>query len=217
MQKGMLITLPKYDDATEYLTHYSKSIIKEAKSKNFKVKEVHKGDLNLKKFSEIVEKLDFRFVMFNGHGSKNSLFGYKQNIIVEVGKNEKILKERIIYARACDAGSNLGLECMKNTTNGCFIGYKFPFAFYMDKRWSAKPHNDNTAKLFLEPSNSIPLSLIKGNSAINAHENSKKQILKNIKRIYLRKRSEPGIFHILEGLWNNFLGQIIEGNESAKI
>jgi len=105
---------------------------------------------------------------------------------------------------------------MKNNKEGCFIGYKLPFVFFIDERWSAKPNNDNTARLFLEPSNSIPISLIKGNSAIESHDNSRRAIIKNMKKI-LRNEKEPGIDSLLAGLWNNFNGQVIYGNKEAKL
>ena len=61
---------------------------------------------------------------------------------------------------------------MKNDREGCFIGYKLPFMFYIDERWRSNPHKDNVAPIFLEPSNLVPISLIKGNSALQAHEKS---------------------------------------------
>ncbi len=198
MQKGLIITCPRYDDTTEYLSYYSKEIAEESRSRNLKVKEVHDEQLNLNYFSNIVNNLDYRMIMFNGHGSADSICGYKDNVIVKVGKNENMLRERIVYARACNSAEVLGRECMKETKEGCFIGYGLPFVFFIDGRWSAKPHNDNTAKLFLIPSNSIPLSLIKGNSAIEAHENSKRQILKNINRL-LRRKFEPGNLSLIGG------------------
>lgn len=216
MQKGLIITCPKHDDTTEYLAYYSKTIIKEAEEKNLKVKEVCNELLNQKDFSNLVTKLDYQLIVFNGHGTVDSIFGYKDNILIRVGENEHILKERIIYARSCHAAKVLGMECTKETSGGCFIGYNLPFVFFIDRRWSTKPGNDNTAKLFLIPSNSIPISLIKGNLGTEAHENSKKQMLKNINKL-LESKSEPETLFLIKGLWNNYLGQVILGNGSAKV
>jgi len=215
MQRGLIITCPRCDNATEYLTYYSKSIVEEAEKRSIKFKEIHNKVLDMTNFSEIVTTLDYQMIVFNGHGSKDSIFGYKDNIIIQVGKNEDIIRERIIYARACNAAVVLGVECMKNTKNGCFIGYSIPFVFFMDESWISNPHNDNVAKLFLIPSNMIPLSLIKGNPTIEAHENSKKQILKNINRVLRDKDKES--FLVAEALWNNYIGQTIIGNNSAKL
>lgn len=38
MNKGVLITMPRYDDVTEYFSQFSKEIIKEAKEEGFSVK-----------------------------------------------------------------------------------------------------------------------------------------------------------------------------------
>ncbi len=104
---------------------------------------------------------------------------------------------------------------MKNDKEGCFIGYKLPFMFYIDDRWRSNPHKDNVAPLFLEPSNLIPISLIKGNTTFHASENSKKQILKTIKKVLETGSGEAFLF--AEKLWNNYTGQVLIGNGSATL
>jgi hypothetical protein len=216
MQKGLLITCPEHDDATAYLTYFSKEIIKEATKKSLKNKQVTAQELNEKEFSAILNKLQYKLVVLNGHGSSNVIFGYKSNPIILLGKNDYLLKERLVYARSCHAGLKLGPACMKNTKEGCFIGYAFPFIFYMDAKWTTKPHNDQVAGLFLEPSNLIPISIIKGHSVSEAHNNSKKQMLKTMKKLMKSERSRETPFY-LEALWNNYSGQIIHGNKTAKL
>ena len=87
MQKGLLITCPEYDDGTAYLTYFSRLIIEEALNKSIKTKKIKDENLNAKDFSEIMEKLDYRLVVFNGHGLPDSIYGYKGNIIVKLGQN----------------------------------------------------------------------------------------------------------------------------------
>ena len=88
MQKGLIITLPRYDDTTEYLTFYSKEIIKKAENRELKIKKVENGSLNIKEFSNILKKMDYKLVVLNGHGTEDSVFGYKNNEIIKVGKSE---------------------------------------------------------------------------------------------------------------------------------
>ena len=214
MQKGLLITCPEYDDGTAYLTYFSRLIIEEALNKSIKTKKIKDENLNAKDFSEIMEKLDYRLVVFNGHGLPDSIYGYKGNIIVKLGQNDNSLKERIIYARACNAGLLLGPECMKKTENGSFIGYNLPFVFFMDEKWTAKPHNDKIAGLFLEPSNLVPISIIKGYTSLEAHKNAKRQMLKNMESLLKNKQEQETPFY-LEALWNNYNGQVIFGDNSA--
>jgi len=216
MQKGLIITCPEYDDATAYLKFYSKEIIDEALSKLLKVKSVEDKELNEKDFSQILNKIDYKLVVLNGHGSSNAIWGYKDNYIIKLGKNDSLLKERIVYARSCNAGELLGLKCMEGTKDGCFIGYNLPFIFYMDARWTTKPSNDNVAKIFLEPSNQIPISILKGHQASDAHEKAKEHMLKNMKKIVAGPQNDESTLY-LEALWNNYLGQVIHGKKEARL
>jgi len=154
-------------------------------------------------------------VVFNCHGSEDAIFGNKGDVLIKQGVNDSLLKGRITYARSCHAASSLGFSCMENNKTGCFIGYTLPFEFYFNYEWAANPLKDNVARIFLEPSNLIPISLIKGNSTNEAHEKSKKQMLKNIKKVLRNKNLDS--FSIAESLWNNYLGQTIIGNRRAKL
>ncbi len=216
MQKGLLITCPEHDDATSYLTYFSRSILKESLTKSLKVKKIMDKNLNMKDFSKIMDKLDYKLVVLNGHGLPDSIYGYKQNIIIKLGKNDKQLKERIVYARSCNAGMLLGPECMKKTKEGCFIGYNLPFVFFMDEKWTTNPNNDKVAGLFLEPSNLVPISIIKGHTSLEAHNNGKRQMLKTMEKLLKNKQEEETSFY-LDALWNNYNGQAIFGNNEAKL
>ncbi|MBU4070237.1 MAG: hypothetical protein KJ646_04610 [Nanoarchaeota archaeon] len=104
---------------------------------------------------------------------------------------------------------------MKEDNKGCFIGYKIPFMFLIDKTWIANPFKDKIAEIFFKTSNKVPLSIIKGNSTNDAHENSKKSMLKAIKKRLRFGDKDSGA--IAEILWNNYLGQEIVGNKFAKL
>ncbi|MBU0459721.1 MAG: hypothetical protein KJ597_02110 [Nanoarchaeota archaeon] len=216
MQKGLLITCPEHDDGTTYLTYFSKEIIAEAIKKSLKNKQINDKELNEKDFSAILNKLQYKLVVLNGHGSSNAIFGYKANPIILIGKNDYLLKERLVYARSCHAGLKLGPASMKNTKEGCFIGYALPFIFYMDAKWTTKPHNDQVAGLFLEPSNLIPISIIKGHSSSEAHHHSKKQMLRTMNKLMNGDQLRETPLY-LEALWNNYSGQVIYGNKKAKL
>lgn len=173
-------------------------------------------NLNMKDFSKIMDKLDYKLVVLNGHGSPDSIYGYKQNIIIKLGKNDKQLNERIVYARSCNAGMLLGPKCMKKTKGGCFIGYNLPFVFFMDEKWTTNPNNDKVAGLFLEPSNFVPLSIIKGHTSLEAHNNGKRQMLRTMEKLLKNNKEEETSFY-LDALWNNYNGQVIFGNNEAKL
>lgn len=215
MNKGILITLPRHDDVTEYLSAFSKEIEQEAAERGIKIKKLKDEGATKNAFEKAVEKLDYSMIVFNGHGTENSIKGYKDEIIVAGGLNENLLKERIVYARSCHAASSLGRLVTLEITNGCFIGYIVPFKFWANSLYTHSPLKDNLARMFLEPSNLVSISLIKGNTAKEANENSKRQILKNIRKL-LRNRTNESAF-IAEDLWNNYEGQVLLGNPSAKL
>lgn len=212
MNKGIIITLPRYEFTVNYLTVYSKKIIEEANKKNIKIKELKEEEANKKYFEDVLKSLDYKMIIFNGHGSEEAISGHKGELIIQNGINDSLLKGRISYARSCWAGRVLG-KCMEDDKEGCFIGYELPFMFYYDEMWVANPYKDKIAPIFLEPSNLIPISLIKGNTSLQAHEKSKSQTLKTIKRILRSGNKESFLF--AEKLWNNYIGQVIIGNKSA--
>lgn len=215
MNKGVIITLPRHEWRVNYLTVFSKSIIHEANERSIKVKELKDESANKENFEAFIKSLNYKMVVFNGHGSEDTIAGYKDIPLVKVGINESLLKGRITYARSCWAGRVLGKECMKDNKEGCFIGYEFPFKFYTDEQWHSNPIKDNEAPIFLEPSNLVPISLIKGNTALYVYENSKKQTLKVIKKV-LREGKEWA-FLFADVLWNNYTAQVLIGNESATL
>ncbi|MFH1365090.1 MAG: hypothetical protein ABIH28_00710 [archaeon] len=214
MKRGILMTAPRHDITTKYLAVFSVPIGEDCDKKGILCKTLKNESANKEGFVKIINKLDYNMIIFNGHGSEEAIAGHKNEIIIKAGENENLLKERIVYARSCEAASILGEKIVENS-KGCFIGYTLPFEFYYDENWVANPIKDNTAKLFLESSNLVPLSLIKGNSSNESHERAKRQMLKNIKKILRTKNKES--FAIAESLWNNYLGQAILGNRETKL
>lgn len=214
MREAILLTLPRHDIVTEYLSAFSAPIEERCKKKGILCKPLKDKSANKKEFIKALKKLNCKKVVFNGHGDKRTIAGHNNEFLIKFGDNENILKNRIIYARSCEAASILGKESVKGS-NGCFIGYTLPFEFYFNDQWVGNPIKDNTARLFLEPSNLVPISLIKGNSSNEAHKRAKKKMLKNIRKVLRVKTQES--YLIAESLWNNYLGQTIIGNKEAKL
>ena len=132
MKRGIIITLPRYDGVTEYLSLFSIEIEKEAKNNGILFKKLEDKKANKGEFEEIVKALDYKMLVFNGHGSEKIIAGNDDEAIIECGVNEQILKDKIVYARVCKAAALLGKECMKENKEGCFIGYNIDFQFYID-------------------------------------------------------------------------------------
>lgn len=214
MNKGMIITLPESDNVTLYLSKFSKEILEEANKQDVKVKSLIEEEASQKEFEKVLTNLDYKFIMFNGHGSSDSIYGHKDEPIIISGENEHLLKNRIVYARACEAGKKLGRDVV-NESEGCFIGYSNKFIFWADKAWDSVPLKDETAKIFLEPSNMVPISILKGHSTGEADKTARDYMKKNIRKV-LRVNSDES-FWLASALWTNLNGQVLLGNSEARI
>lgn len=216
MKKGVLITLPKSDDTTEYLTAFSKPIIEICSEHSLNFSKLEGEEATREIFEKRLSNLDFKMIIFNGHGSLNCIAGHRNKEIIKIGENESLLLGRITYARSCWFA--LGLEkCKENCgdEDGCFIGYKIPFEFLINPYWAANPQKDNAAKVFFDTSNLVPISIIKGLSVQEAHENSRKSMLKAINKV-LDSLNEESLA-IAKSLWNNYYGQTVIGNKNSKL
>jgi len=215
MTRGLIITLPRHDDVTEYLSFFSKSVISEAEDRSVPFKKLEDGEANKKDFEKVVQKRDYKLIVFNGHGTPTSICGYGDLPIVEEKVNDKILADKITYARSCDSACSLGLSIFGDCEKGCFIGYDLPFQFYCDKTWVGNPAKDMIAPLFLEPSNAVPIFILKGKTVREAYESSRRAMLKNMKKALRRADAES--LAIAEALWNNYDGQVLIGDGSVKL
>lgn len=212
MKKGIIVTMPRYDDVTEYLSQFSKEIIKEAKKEGLPYKELIDKEVTKEQFEAIAKSLPYSLVVLNGHGTDKEILGQNSKPIISEGVNDDLLAGRITYARACEAGASLGKSVVKDGES-CFIGYELAFQFYADVTWATNPLKDNTARLFLDPSNSVPISLINGKSTIDADKISRRMIIKNLNKV-LRNINKESLA-VAEALWNNYDGQVVLGNKDT--
>ncbi len=110
MEKGLIITLPYHDDTTEYLSQWSYEVIEKANEKSVKVKKLEGEEANKDSFEKIVRKLNYRMLLFNGHGSNKTICGHNDKIIIEEGNNDILLIDKIVYARSCESASSLEMR-----------------------------------------------------------------------------------------------------------
>lgn len=214
MDNLLLVTRPKYDDGTEYFSAYALEILKEAKKSDIPVKDFEGKEANKKNIEKYLKSKNPKMLFLNGHGNEREICGHKNEVIFS-STNVDLIKNRITYARACLSANVLGYEAVKNNS-GCFIGYIYPFSFWMDGKRSATPLKDKIAGMFLNPSNEIVLSLLKGETAKMADKKSKRMMILNMKEILaMEQKNEPGATGMLQILWDNYEGQIVLGNQNA--
>ena len=196
----LLLTRPRYDTPTYYLFYWAEIFLSEAKRKNVDVIDLNKDKAKKSKLHSYLAKQPVDIVILNGHGNSEAVAGQGNGeIILSIGNGTELLKNKIIFIRACDAGALLGPEIMKIGAKG-FIGYNQPFIFPIDKDFFAKPLEDELARPILECSNQVGVSLIKGK---NTNEAQQESMLKYVDKINEYSASNtPNSFLLPFLLWN---------------
>lgn len=182
MSKSLLITRPNYEITTRYLYVWNKKVIKEAEDRGIVVLDLKKEKAVKNEFIGRMKKINPALVLLNGHGDSDCVTGHDNKILVKAGDNEEIFKGKMVYALACKSASVLGPKSVEAGAVA-FIGYVKDFIFFNDDKKIAHPENDKVAGLFLDPSNRLSISLVKGNSVSEASKKSKKLFAENIKKL----------------------------------
>lgn len=211
--KKTLFVRPSHDDVTAYLHFYSKDLMNDSAEKGFKTIDKEKESANKQIVTNIIKTQNPEFIMFNGHGSPTMICGHYDEPIIEAGKNQGLIKNKIVYSLSCSSALILG----KSVGDGksTFIGYVDEFALGMDTNNQITIYKDERARLFLEPSNLLVKSLLKGNTAKDAVIKAKNLMKLNISK--LKTDPSPDAKDYLPYLFNNYLILEIMGNDSATL
>ena len=211
MSKALLVTRPRHDVTTYYLYHWTAEIIKEAKKKGFKLLDLSKRRANKKVAESMLRKMQPLLVFLNGHGSSDCVTGHNNQPMIKKSENSELLESKIIYARSCQSGKELGPDCIEN--GACaYIGYTENFVLCLNEDKTRRPLEDSTAELFLGPSNQVMVSLLKGHSAENANSRSKVYFLKNIQKVINSDSSEH---YLAAYLYHDMKNQVCLGDGSS--
>lgn len=197
----MLITRPNHDITTNYLFYWSTLIMVQATRSGKNIIDLSKQRANAKEFASVIKKTHPDMVVVNGHGNHSVVTGYNNEPLVEKGKNQDLLKNTIVFARSCQSASGLGPEAVKA---GCkaYIGYNDDFVFVTEIEMAARPLDDKTAQLFLEPSNYVAISLLKGHSPSDANNRSKEMYKKTIQKLMSSAGTSTDVELIPNLFWN---------------
>ncbi|MEK7083787.1 MAG: hypothetical protein AAB932_00975 [Patescibacteria group bacterium] len=211
----LIVTRPQHDMTTTYLSSWAGEIIDFAKKKGVEVYDLVREKANKAEFEGRVKKIKPEAVFLNGHGSDDSVAGHDNNPIVSAEDNHTILNDKITYALSCNSGKKLGPKVVENGATA-YIGYSDEFIFVADNRFIRKPIDDPTAKPFMEASNQVMISLLKGNSAKDASERSKNKFRDNYTRLVL-SNADPDSLQAAQYLWWNMRNQVCLGDVDAKL
>lgn len=212
MARAVLITRPNHDVILNFLYYWSEEVVKLAKKKCFTLLDL-KGDKSCKdKFESYIKKNDPVLLFFNGHGSEREISGHDDEVIVELGDNDKFLSGRIVYARTCDSAVELGKKCKSKA----FIGYSWRFIFYFNSKNVSNPTRDKLAARFLQPSNLVATTLLKGHTTEDAYNRSQEAMIKNLFKMLSSEASHEEKA-VASFLWGNIQSQRLYGDPKASV
>lgn len=215
MSKSLLITRPNYEITTRYLYVWNKKVIKEAVNRGINVLDLKKEKAVKDEFMGRMRKINPALILLNGHGGSDCVAGHNGEVIVKAGDNEEILEGKIVYALACKSALFLGPKSVEAGTTA-FVGYLKDFVFFNDDRKIAHPENDKVAGLFLDPSNRLSISLVKGNTISEATGKSKKHFFENVKKLLdSDKNSQDYSSSLIPYLAWNMKYQVCYGDQDA--
>lgn len=213
MDRILLITRSKHDATVRYLFYWAGKIIDLAGSKGIKVLKLDEKRANRKEVSGMLKKKNPLLVFLNGHGNDDRVTGYNNEVLLAAGENEQLLTSKIVYALSCRSGKKLGIKSIEAGSLG-YIGYDDDFVFVIDDHRLAAPLEDKTAQLFLEPSNQVMISLLKGNSIKKSHTKSKRAFRANAIKLASSESQDNSLIPFL--FWD-MQHQVCLGNPDASL
>lgn len=186
MAQHLLITRPEYDYTTRYISEWAEKYLKLAKEKGYSLIDLKRERANRQEFESVIKKKKPEFIILNGHGNSDEVAGHDNETLIETHTNSEILADKITYALSCQSAKKLGVKVglYPNTT---YIGYKEDFAFLCLEKYGRKPTKDTLAGFFLEPSNAIVVSLLKGHNTSDSFSRGQYEFTKNIQKLLTSK------------------------------
>ena len=211
----LIVTRPYYDDATKYISSWAEDVILFARTKRVDVVDLEKGKANRKDFESRVKKLQPRLIFLNGHGTDDCVCGQDEEVLVKAGENHDILQGKITYAVSCSSGKKLGPEVAKDS-NSTFIGYEKEFILIGNVKYKGKLNDDPIAKPFMESSNLVMFSLLKGNVAKESSDRSKAKFEEHVLKLS-SSEADFDTLRAMQALRWNARHQVCLGNQNASL
>ncbi|MCX9085513.1 MAG: hypothetical protein OIN87_12040 [Candidatus Methanoperedens sp.] len=212
----MLITRPYHDSTTAYLFKWSEHLVDAADKQGISCSDFAGPKASRSEVEKYLHKQNPSLVVFNGHGSDDTIFGHKNEVLIQSGDNEHLLNSKTVYSVSCSSAKVLGLKAVDAGAK-CFIGYDDAFIFASDKNCSAgRELDDELALPFLDSSNQVVLSLLDGRTSGEAHEKSQAFFRKWIEH-FSTSEAPPGSEAIVSWLMWDMFCQKIDGDHNARI
>lgn len=186
MARHLLLTRPEHDFATRYLSAWAGKFFEMAKSKGYSIIDLRHERANHAEFESILKKRNPRLVVVNGHGNDDKITGYDDEPLLTAKVNSSLLRGKITYAISCRSARILGEE-VGQYADTTYIGYQDDFILLYLEESRARPLEDKLAGLFLDPSNLVVTTLLKGHPTKEAVSRAKQEFLRNIRKLLTSK------------------------------
>ncbi|OGY96690.1 MAG: hypothetical protein A2122_00925 [Candidatus Liptonbacteria bacterium GWB1_49_6] len=187
MNRTILVTRPSHDQTTRCISAWAGEVLDFAVKRGDTVIDLAKDRANRKEFESVLDKKDPSMVFFNGHGDESRVGGQDNETLVDT-QNSSRLSGKVVYALACKSGQLLGPVSIEHGT-AAYVGYNEDFIFMTEPDKRTHPLDDKTAALFMGPSNQVVISLLKGQTAQEAHIHSRKAFFRSIRKLMTSKTS----------------------------
>lgn len=210
----ILVTRPNHDHGTNYLYYWTKLIVDKAFKMGFSVTDLLSQKATKKNFVSYYVKHKHKLVFLNGHGDDDLITGYNDEVLVDTLKNKLNMVGSIVVARSCMCAKVLGNFLVANGSLA-FIGYKDDYVIKTSRKYTTKPLLDPMASLYLEPSNMIVESLLKGKNVSDADVKSRRMLLRNISKVLSGGSKDKD--DTVRYLYHDFKNQVVIGNLNARL
>lgn len=212
MSRILLVSNAHHDAPTKYLTSWFDKIVEVAKNQSdVKIVELKKEQANKKELVDMIEKENPQLVIFNGHGSYDSIGGFNREILIKCDDNEQVLSGKIVHALACRCAKVLGNKCITLGTH-CFIGYKEDFQLWTESKDSKEEHlADKTAGLFLDPAYEAIIAIIEGQKTGEAFTRSQNMYRQKLSESIANGQQET----VLASIFHNMQHQVCLGDQTV--
>lgn len=197
----LLLTRPNHDALTRYLGAWAQLIMDLATDKNFDVFDLSAERANRKNVGSMLLKHKPDFVMLNGHGNTSTVTGQDDIPIIAVGENESALAGTVTYAVSCSSAAVLGPRAVAAGAKS-YIGYSDDFFLEYELQHTTHPTNDQTAALFLGPSNQVMISLLRGHTPSDAAQAARAAFRRSIRQVISSANTSPSSSTASYLFWN---------------
>lgn len=215
MNNIVLVTTPSFDSTTRYISTWAEETINKLKSKQLQFIFLKKNRATASILDSMIKKHNPSLLFLNGHGGPDFVCGHDNEILVQAGKNEIVLKNTVTYALSCSSAKVLGKTTVQAGANA-YIGYNEDFIFFISPESISRPIGDKTADMFLTPANHVIVSLTKGHTAEEATNQARSYFIKNIQKLLSSESSVDEREYVRYLVWD-MKSLVCQGNPSAVV